>query len=82
MDINGTSFLLSTIYNSLTPLYKAFFSYPILNFSYQDALKANHIFSSTLQMFYAGNNPEIIQPIHRFHQAVFYVPNSSKFRPE
>jgi hypothetical protein len=82
MDINGTSFLLSTIYNSLTPLYKAFFSYPILNFSYQDALKANHIFSSTLQMFYAGINPEIIQPIHRFHQAVFYVPNSSKFRPE
>jgi hypothetical protein len=82
MDINGTRFLLSTIYNSLTPLYKAFFSYPILNFSYQDALKANHIFSSTLQMFYAGINPKIIQPIHRFHQAVFYVPNSSKFRPE
>jgi hypothetical protein len=33
-------------------------------------------------MFYAGINPEIIQPIHRFHQAVFYVPDSSNFRPE
>jgi hypothetical protein len=82
MDINGTAFLLSTIYNSLTPLYKAFYSYPILNFSYKDALITNHIFSSTLQMFYAGINPEIIQPIHRFHQAVFYVPDSSNFRPE
>jgi hypothetical protein len=82
MDINGTRFLLSTIYNSLTPLYKAFFSYPILNFAYQDALKANHIFSNTLQMFYAGINPTIIGPIHRFHQLIFYIPNSSNFRPQ
>lgn len=82
MDINGTRLLLSTIYNSLTPLYKAFFSYPILNFAYQDALKANHIFSNTLQMFYAGINPDIIQPIHKFHQTVFYVSNSSNFRPQ
>ena len=82
MDFNGTMFLLSTIYNSLTPLYKAFFSYPILNFAYQDALRVNHIFSNTLQMFYAGINPEIIQPIHRFHQLIFYVPNSSNFRSQ
>lgn len=82
MDLNGTRFLLSTIYNSLSPLYKALFSYPILNFSYQDALKSNHIFSNTLQMFYAGINPEIIEPIHRFHQAVFYIPDSSIFRPQ
>jgi hypothetical protein len=82
MDFNGTSFLLSSIYNSLTPLYKAFFSYPILNFARQDALKANHIFSTTLQMFYAGNKSEIVQSIHRFHQFVFYVPNSSNFRPQ
>ncbi|MBK7691382.1 MAG: hypothetical protein IPK62_03025 [Bacteroidetes bacterium] len=82
MDVNGTRFLLSTIYNSLTPLYKAFFSYPILNFACQDALKANHIFSNTLQMFYAGINPEIFQPIHRFHQFVFYVPDSHNFRPQ
>ncbi|EAZ94373.1 hypothetical protein FBBAL38_00015 [Flavobacteria bacterium BAL38] len=80
MDINGTRFLLSTIYNSLSPLYKAFFSYPILNFAYQDALKANHIFSNTLQMFYAGINPSIIKPIHRLHQLLFYIPNSSDFR--
>jgi hypothetical protein len=82
MDMNGTRFLLTTIYNSLTPLYKALFNYPILNFAYQDALKANHIFSNTLQMFYAGINPEIIQPIHRLHQMIFYVPNSSNFRPQ
>jgi hypothetical protein len=82
MDMNGTWFLLTTIYNSLTPLYKALFNYPILNFAYQDALKANHIFSNTLQMFYAGINPEIIQPIHRLHQMIFYVPNSSNFRPQ
>jgi hypothetical protein len=30
-------------------------------------------------MFYAGINPKIIQPIHKFHQAVFYVTNSSNF---
>lgn len=82
MDVNGTRFLLSTIYNSLSPLYKALFSYPILNFAYLDALKSNHIFSNTLQMFYAGINSEIIQPIHSFHQKVFYIPNSSSFRPQ
>lgn len=82
MDVNGTRFLLSTIYNSLTPLYKAFFSYPILNFAYLDALISNHIFSNTLQMFYAGINPKIIQPIHKFHQAVFYVSNSYNFGPQ
>ena len=82
MDVKGTRFLLSTIYNSLSPIYKAFFSYPILNFAYQDALKANHIFSNTLQMFYAGINPSLIQPIHRLHQMVFYTPNSSDFRPQ
>lgn len=82
MDVKGTRFLLSTIYNSLSPLYKAFFSYPVLNFAHQDALKANHIFSNTLQMFYAGINPSIIQPIHRLHQMVFYIPNSSDFRPQ
>jgi hypothetical protein len=82
MDVNGTRSLLSTIYKSLTPLYKALFSYPILNFTFQDALKANHIFSNTLQMFYAGMNPKIVQPIHRLHQIIFYSPGSSSLRPE
>ena len=33
VDVNGTRFLMSTIYNTLTPLYKSLFSYPILNFA-------------------------------------------------
>jgi hypothetical protein len=82
VDVKGTRFLMSTIYNTLTPLYKALFSYPILNFASLDVLKVNHIFSNTLQMFYAGINSEIIQPIHRFHQMVFYVPNSTNFRSQ
>lgn len=81
MDINGACFLLETIFNSLTPLYKAFINYPILNFVYQDALKKNHIFSNTLQMFYGGIDSKIIQPIHRFHQMVFYMSDSSNFEP-
>jgi hypothetical protein len=81
-DTNGTTFLFSTIIDSLTPLYKALFSYPILNFAYQDSLKKNHIFSNTLQMFYAGIDPEIIQPIHRYHQLVFYSPNSYSLRSQ
>jgi hypothetical protein len=79
MDVNGTRFLLSTIYNTLSPLYQALFSYPILHFAHPEALKVNHIFSNTLQMFYAGINPDIIQPIHWFHQSIFYAPNSVEF---
>ncbi len=79
MDVNGTRFLLSTIYNTLSPLYQALFSYPILHFAHPEALKANHIFSNTLQMFYGGINTDIIQPIHWFHQAIFYTPNSVEF---
>jgi hypothetical protein len=82
MDINGIRFLLSIVYNSLTPLYKALFNYPILNFSNQVALKSNHILSNTLQMFYTGISPDIIKPIHLYHQLVFYVPNSNNLRPQ
>ena len=78
-DIKGTTFLLESIYNFLTPLYLALYSYPILHFSNPKALKSNHIFSSTLQMFYAGIDQHIVQPIHKFHQYIFYENGSSKF---
>lgn len=81
-DLNGITFLLKTILDSFTPLYKALFSYPVLNFAYPEALKSNHVFSNSLQMFYSGINQQITQPIHKFHQLIFYTPNSSEFRPE
>tara|TARA_B100000780_G_scaffold270978_1_gene231392 strand:- start:612 stop:1820 length:1209 start_codon:yes stop_codon:yes gene_type:complete len=81
-DIKGTTFLLETIYSMLTPLYMSLYNYPILNQFYPKELDANHIFSSTLQMFYGGIDPTIIQPIHRFHQHVFYSKPGWKFSSE
>ena len=81
-DIKGTTFLLETIYSMLTPLYMSLYNYPILNQFYPKELDANHIFSSTLQMFYGGIDPTIIQPIHRFHQHVFYSKPGWRFSSE
>jgi hypothetical protein len=33
-------------------------------------------------MFYTGINTNITQPIHRFHQYIFYIPNSTNFRSQ
>jgi hypothetical protein len=33
-------------------------------------------------MFYTGISPDIIKPIHLYHQLVFYVPNSNNLRPQ
>jgi hypothetical protein len=82
MDIKGVTFLFATLIQSLTPLYKSLFNYPLLNFAFPEALKANHIFSNTLQMFYGGMDQTIVQPIHRFHQFIFYMSNSASLRPE
>lgn len=79
VDIHGVYFLLSTIHNFLTPLYRALFIYPIVNFANPFALKSNHIFSSTLQHLYP-DNPPIIQPVHRYHQHVFYAPKNNNLR--
>jgi len=82
MDINGTTYLLESIYDIITPLYLALYNYPILHFAYPEALKSNHIFSNTLQMFYSGIDQRITQPIHKYHQYIFYENGSSKFRDD
>lgn len=82
VDAEGITFLLRMIFNSLTPVYKALFNYPVLNFALQDILRSNHIFSNSLQMFYGGLDHKIIEPIHTFHQFIFYNPGSSEFRSE
>jgi hypothetical protein len=79
-DIKGSLFLYKTMYNMLTPLYKALYSYPFLNFVYPDILLTNHIFSNTLQLFYGGIDPTITKAIHRFHQFIFYQSNSIELR--
>jgi hypothetical protein len=78
-DINGTSFLLRSIYNSLSPLYLALYHYPILHFAAPQSLKTNSIFSSILQMFYGGMDQHVIKSIHMYHQHLFYVPETSNF---
>lgn len=82
MDANGAYALFNTIYMVLTPMYKALYMYPILNATYPSVLESNHIFSSILQMFYEGIESRVSKPIHKFHQRVFYKPESTEFNEE
>lgn len=85
MDLNGTDFLLSRINSFLSPLFDAIFYTPFLFvFNYQ-AFKANHFFSQLLNSFIGGQNSKLMsiaQPIHRYHQLLFYKEKSWEFRDE
>jgi hypothetical protein len=81
-DLQGSHFLISTISDSCTPLFTALQEAPILYKFHKKAFLANHIFSSTFQFFTMGIDMEILGPIHRFHQFLFYENGSSSFRKE
>ena len=85
MDVKGTDFLLSRINSFLSPLFEAIFYTPFLYVFNHRAFKANHLFSQILNNFIGGNNSRLMpvaQPIHLYHQFLFYKENSSEFRDE
>jgi len=85
MDIKGTDFLLSRISSFLSPLFEAIFYAPFLYVFNHHAFEANHLFSQILNNFIGGNNSKLMlvaQPIHLYHQFLFYKENSSEFRDE
>jgi hypothetical protein len=85
MDVKGTNYLLSRISSYLSPLFEAIFHTPILYVMNNDAFHANHLFSQILNNFIGGENSnlmQIAQPIHLYHQYLFYQEGSSDFREE
>ena len=84
-DLNGTHYLLSRIHSFLSPLFEAIFYAPFLYIFNNDAFIANHLFSQILNSFIGGQNSKLMmvaQPIHLYHQHLFYKENSSEFRNE
>ena len=85
MDIKGTEYLITSIAKCFTPLYKSIFYLPELYVFNNDAFKANHLFSHILNNLYGGpKSPlfEFAQAIHRFHQFVFYKPDTIEIRDQ
>ena len=85
MDIKGTNYLIGSITKMLSPLYMSFFESPILFSEYLEAFEANHLFSRILHNFHGGGDspkPEIVTPIHEYHQLLFYKENSYELRDE
>jgi len=82
IDFDGTNFLNVTILDTLSPLFKTLFSYPILFSYYPQELNANHLFSSILQFFYITANRDIAKLIHQYHHQLFYTNNPRKVRRE
>jgi hypothetical protein len=82
IDFDGTNFLNFTILDTLSPLFKALFSYPVLYRYYPQELNANHFFSSILQFFYISGNRDIAKLIHQYHHNLFYTNNPRKVRRE
>lgn len=79
-DINGGHFLISTLANRMPPLLDYLSELNILFKYHNSSLKANHIFSSIFQFYSMGIEPEILSPVHRWHQMVFYEAGTAKFR--
>lgn len=82
IDFDGTNFLNHTILDTLSPLFKTLFSYPILYTFYPQELNANHLFSSISQFLYPSVNGDIVKHIHYFHHHTFYTNNPRKVRRE
>jgi hypothetical protein len=85
MDLKGTEYMMSLINKLFTPLYQSLFYMPILYIDNRNAFKANHLFSHVLNNFYGGQNSPLFnfsQAIHRYHQFVFYKPESIEIRDE
>ena len=81
LDVKGTFFLFNVIRKLLPASYMIFWQFPILHKLYQKELHANHVFSSILQFHYgalAQKGP--VQLVHKFHQMLFYEPNTADLR--
>ncbi len=84
-DVKGTHYLLTRISSFLSPLFETIFYTPFLFVFNYNAFKSNHLFSQILNNFYGGINSKIkslVQPIHSYHQFLFYRENSSELRDE
>lgn len=85
MDLKGTHYLLSRINSYLSPLFQTIFYTPFLYVFNYEAFKSNHLFSQILNNFYGGSNSALlplVQPLHLYHQHLFYKENSSELRDE
>lgn len=80
VDIKGAFTVMQIITNFPSPVFKALLQYPLLFVFAPEALRANHLFSSILQMFYGSYNQGIVQPVHKLHQMIYYTPGSIVLR--
>jgi len=80
MDLKGTQYLIAGIRETLPPLYSTFRRYPMLYTLHPKEFYSNHPFSSILWFFYSGISKEIIEPIHKYHQVIFYEPGTTTLR--
>ena len=82
IDFEGTNFLNLTIIDTLSPIFKTLFAYPLLYSYHPNELNANHLFSSILQFFYMNANTDIAKYVHQYHHQLFYTQNPRKVRKE
>lgn len=82
IDEKGAVFMTDNIINKMSPLYMSLIRYPFLYYFFPKEFDSNHIFSSTLQMFYGGIEQRIVNPIHKFHQLLFYKKPNWKYTTE
>ena len=81
MDVNGTFFLHNIMRSMMPSSYRVFWNYPTLFSLYNKELYANHTFSSILQFHYGSLGQKgPVQLIHKFHQMLFYEPNTTELR--
>lgn len=82
LDSNNTDFLIDSILKHLSPLYHAFFFYPILQAINPKILESNHLFSNVLQMIYGELEENLGSTIHSFHQGLFYETGTLNIKNE
>jgi hypothetical protein len=81
MDTKGTFFMYDIIRKMLPSCYKIFWNFPTLFSLYKNELYANHTFSNILQFHYGSLGQKgPVQLIHKFHQMLFYEPNTTDLR--
>lgn len=80
LDVKGFSFLVNSILQSFPPLYMALKMYFPLQVIDKKLLESHHLISNILQVFFGNSNPKITQPIHLFHQYIFYQPGELHLR--
>ena len=80
-DVKGTFFLYDVIRKMMPSSYRIFWNFPTLFKLYKQELYANHAFSNILQFHYGSLGQQgPVQLIYKFHQMLFYEPNTSELR--